>query len=145
MEDVRAVLDAVGSRKTALLGAQQGCGMACLFAATYPERTTALVLFQPASQGAADLDEAQEWERALAETRERWGTQEFSDELLAEVARRWPRTRTTAPVRELGARRRQPRSSLCAESHLLRDGSARHPAGHPRPHTPALPRRSPGE
>ncbi len=45
MEDVRAVLDAVGSRKTAVLAAQEGCGMACLFAATYPERTKALALF----------------------------------------------------------------------------------------------------
>ena len=55
MEDVRAVLDAVGSRKTVLLGAQEGCAMACLFAASYPERTTALVLFQPASNGRSHL------------------------------------------------------------------------------------------
>jgi len=90
MEDVRAVLDAVGSRKTVLLGAQEGCAMACLFAATYPERTTALVLFQPASKGAGDPDEAiwaeEVWERELADLRERWGTQEFSDKLLAEIA-----------------------------------------------------------
>jgi class 3 adenylate cyclase/pimeloyl-ACP methyl ester carboxylesterase len=86
MEDVRAVLDAVGSRKTAVLGAQEGCSMACLFAATYPERTTALILFQPASRGTEDANEAQEWELALADTRERWGTQEFSDEMLMEAA-----------------------------------------------------------
>jgi class 3 adenylate cyclase/pimeloyl-ACP methyl ester carboxylesterase len=92
MEDVRAVLDAVGSRKTAVLGAQEGCGMACLFAATYPERTTALVLFQPWSRGTGD-DAAEawwsgeeEWERELADLRERWGTQGFSDELLAQIA-----------------------------------------------------------
>jgi pimeloyl-ACP methyl ester carboxylesterase len=90
MEDVRAVLDAVDSGKTVLLGAHEGCAMACLFAATYPERTTALVLFQPASKGAGDPDEAvvteEEWGRDLAEVRERWGTQEFSDEMLAEIA-----------------------------------------------------------
>jgi class 3 adenylate cyclase/pimeloyl-ACP methyl ester carboxylesterase len=91
MEDLRAVLDAVGSRKTAVLGGQEGCGMACLFAATYPERTRALVLFQPASRGTGDdpdeaLSTEEEWERDLADTRERWGTQEFSDELLAEIA-----------------------------------------------------------
>jgi class 3 adenylate cyclase len=83
MEDVGAVLEAIGSRKTALLGANEGCSMACLFAATYPERTTALVLFQPASRGAENADEAQFWERNLAEIRDRWGTQEFSDEMLA--------------------------------------------------------------
>jgi class 3 adenylate cyclase/pimeloyl-ACP methyl ester carboxylesterase len=91
MEDLRAVLDAVGSRKTTVLGGQEGCGMACLFAATYPERTTALVLFQPASRGTGDEpDEAaateEQWERDLADTRERWGTPEYSDELLAQIA-----------------------------------------------------------
>ena len=59
--------------------------MASLFAATYPERTTALVLFQPASTGEALWAEG-EWERRLADLRERWGTQEFSDEMLAEIA-----------------------------------------------------------
>jgi class 3 adenylate cyclase/pimeloyl-ACP methyl ester carboxylesterase len=86
MEDVRAVLDAVGSRKTALVASHEGCSMACLFAATYPERTRALVLFQASSRGTETADQAEYWERALPETRERWGTQEFSDEMLAENA-----------------------------------------------------------
>jgi pimeloyl-ACP methyl ester carboxylesterase len=47
MEDLRSVLDAVGSSKTVVFGAQEGCGMATLFAATYPERTRGLVLFHP--------------------------------------------------------------------------------------------------
>jgi class 3 adenylate cyclase len=86
MEDVRAVLNAVGSDKTAVVAAQEGCSMACLFAATYPERTTALVLLQPLSRGTENADEAQWWERTLPELRERWGTQEYSDEMLAENA-----------------------------------------------------------
>jgi len=45
MEDVRAVLDAVGSDQAALFGAGHGGQMCALFAATYPERTTALVLY----------------------------------------------------------------------------------------------------
>jgi pimeloyl-ACP methyl ester carboxylesterase/DNA-binding CsgD family transcriptional regulator len=45
MDDVRAVMDAVGSRRAALLGASEGAPMAMLFAATYPERTRALVLY----------------------------------------------------------------------------------------------------
>ena len=44
MEDVLAVLDAVGSRRTALLGISEGGAMSALFAATYPGRTSALVL-----------------------------------------------------------------------------------------------------
>ena len=47
MDDVRAVLDAVGSTRTGLLGSHDGCSMAVLFAATYPERTRALALFHP--------------------------------------------------------------------------------------------------
>jgi class 3 adenylate cyclase len=45
MDDVRAVMDAVGSEQAALLGYSEGGPMCCLFAATYPERTSALVLY----------------------------------------------------------------------------------------------------
>jgi len=44
MDDVRAVMDAVGSRRAALFGLSEGASMSLLFAATYPERTAALVL-----------------------------------------------------------------------------------------------------
>lgn len=44
MDDVRAVMDAVGSDRAALLGHSEGGNMCALFAATYPERTTALML-----------------------------------------------------------------------------------------------------
>lgn len=43
MDDVRAVLDAVGSVRAALLGYSEGGTMCLLFAATYPERTAALI------------------------------------------------------------------------------------------------------
>ena len=45
MDDVRAVMDAVGSGRAVLLGASEGVPMSLLFAATYPERTRALVLY----------------------------------------------------------------------------------------------------
>ncbi|MDP1570475.1 MAG: alpha/beta fold hydrolase [Vicinamibacterales bacterium] len=45
MDDVRAVLEAVGSTEAALLGVSEGGPMCALFAATYPERTRALVTF----------------------------------------------------------------------------------------------------
>jgi class 3 adenylate cyclase len=44
MDDVRTVMDAVDSDAAVILGANEGSMMAALFAATYPERTTALVL-----------------------------------------------------------------------------------------------------
>jgi pimeloyl-ACP methyl ester carboxylesterase len=45
MDDVRAVMDAAGSERATLFGHSEGGTMSVLFAATYPERTTALVLF----------------------------------------------------------------------------------------------------
>lgn len=45
MDDVRAVLDACGSRRAALLGISEGGPLCALFAATYPERTSALLTF----------------------------------------------------------------------------------------------------
>jgi len=70
--------------------------MAVLFAATYPERTRALVLFHAqAKSDAAGTDAAKQ---ELAHLRDNWGTQEYADELLAsgcpclagdEESRRW--------------------------------------------------------
>ena len=45
MDDVRAVMDAVGSERAALYGVSEGGPMCALFAATYPERTAALIMF----------------------------------------------------------------------------------------------------
>ena len=45
MDDITAVLDAVGSRRAALFGCHLGGRLALLFAATHPERTTAVVTF----------------------------------------------------------------------------------------------------
>ncbi len=45
MDDVRAVMDAVGTQRAALFGLSEGSVMCLLFAATYPERTSALVLY----------------------------------------------------------------------------------------------------
>ena len=81
MEDVHAVLDAVGSSSAVLLGSHDGCSMAILYAATYPERTKALVLFHPAArpyESEADVEISD-----LTRLRDRWGTQEYCDELLA--------------------------------------------------------------
>ncbi len=79
MEDLRAVLDAVGSTSTVVFGAQEGAGMAAMYAATYPERTRALVLFHPSPDyGQEELGVQEE----LADLRERWGTREYADELL---------------------------------------------------------------
>src|SRR5438309_8893648 len=45
MDDVRAVMDAAGSERAALFGLSEGGPMCLMFAATYPARTSALILF----------------------------------------------------------------------------------------------------
>jgi class 3 adenylate cyclase len=45
MDDVAAVMDAVGSERAVLLGASEGGPMAALYAATYPERVSSLILY----------------------------------------------------------------------------------------------------
>jgi pimeloyl-ACP methyl ester carboxylesterase len=44
MDDVRAVMDAIGSEHAALFGISEGAGMCVLFAATYPQRTDAVIM-----------------------------------------------------------------------------------------------------
>jgi class 3 adenylate cyclase/pimeloyl-ACP methyl ester carboxylesterase len=82
MEDLHAVLDAAGSPNPVIFGAHEGGGMAVLFAATYPERTRALVLFHAEAHTDTAGSEAEMQE--LASIRDNWGTQEFADDLLAE-------------------------------------------------------------
>jgi pimeloyl-ACP methyl ester carboxylesterase len=44
-DDIRAVMDAVGIERATILGASEGGSMACMFAATYPQRVNALIIW----------------------------------------------------------------------------------------------------
>jgi class 3 adenylate cyclase len=94
MDDIRAVMDAVGSRQAVLIATGEACAMATLFAATYPERAVALVLWSPFARGVRSDDypigeSEAEWQRQLDETERSWGTREFIkkqfDETWAEL------------------------------------------------------------
>jgi pimeloyl-ACP methyl ester carboxylesterase len=81
IDDLRAVLDAVGSERAALVAAQEGCWMASLSAATYPERTRSLALYHP-WLGRSDPRFQRDSEEDLLELREMWGTMEAVDGAL---------------------------------------------------------------
>ncbi len=86
MDDVRAVMDAAGSERAALMGALDGAAMAALFAATYPERTAALVLNIPVVRGrwAADYPWGSRAEgESAAAIAGSWGSVEAVRELVA--------------------------------------------------------------
>jgi alpha/beta hydrolase fold len=78
MDDLRAVLDAVGSTRAVLFGSVEGAQMTALYAATYPERTIVLVLNNPAARMMAAPDypwgrSELEWQRRLEQIRLSWG------------------------------------------------------------------------
>jgi class 3 adenylate cyclase len=56
MDDVRAVMDAAGSERAALMGISEGVSMSILFAATYPDRVQALVCYGGMARSTAAED-----------------------------------------------------------------------------------------
>jgi pimeloyl-ACP methyl ester carboxylesterase len=91
MDDVRAVMDAVGSRRAAFYGLSEGAAMVLLFAATYPERTAALVVRSafPRRMWAPDYP----WGRTEAE---------YEREVERDLRVFGPREQAREAIRELG-------------------------------------------
>jgi class 3 adenylate cyclase len=78
MDDVLAVMDAAGSQRAAIAGTLEGGPMATLFAATHPDRVSALVLY--ATFARATWAPGYEWawpaeerQRAMDEAVDHWG------------------------------------------------------------------------
>jgi class 3 adenylate cyclase len=80
MDDVRAVMDAVGSERAAVIGESEGGPLALLFAAAHPERTVGLILQGAFVRQRRDADwpwgelNEQELEEYLAALPEHWGS-----------------------------------------------------------------------
>ncbi len=79
MDDVRAVMDAVGSERAAVFGISEGGPMSILFAATYPERTSALVMYGTYAKRAWAEDHPfgwkdEDWEKFFTNVERHWGT-----------------------------------------------------------------------
>ena len=110
MDDVRAIMDAVGSERAAVYGLSEGAAMALLFAATYPDRTAALVVRSafPRRMWAPDYPwgrTEEEYEREVAGALEVYG----------------PRPRALAAVNNLGRFEEEEAESFLR---LLRFGSS---------------------
>jgi class 3 adenylate cyclase/pimeloyl-ACP methyl ester carboxylesterase len=79
MDDVRAVMDAVGCEQAALVGYSEGGVIAALFAGTYPDRCRALVLYETWVSGLLDVNKnpgREKWlelDRKLRDAIEHWG------------------------------------------------------------------------
>jgi class 3 adenylate cyclase len=99
MDDVRAVMDAAGSGRAAVMGESEGGPLAMLFAAAHPERTTALILQGAEARERVDEDwpwgEAteDEFEASMAELPARWGRGLAVDWIAPSVAgQEWARS-----------------------------------------------------
>ena len=73
--DVRAVMDAAGSKSATVYGWSEGGAMSLMFAATYPERTSALVLYGTFASAKAEpwALPAERWESTICQMKEHWG------------------------------------------------------------------------
>jgi len=109
MDDVRAVMEAAGSARAAIFGISEGGPMAALFAATYPERTTALLIYGSYARRTRTADypfgpTAQEHQVFMDSIEENWAT-DF------DVERRAPTLALTAEGRRQFARRQREAAS----------------------------------
>ena len=92
MDDVRAVLDDLKVERAAIFGQGFGSPMALLFAATYPERASSLVLYSPSAKGGLRTDDypwgatAEEHEAWVERSTRVWGTRDFAAEWLVRLA-----------------------------------------------------------
>jgi class 3 adenylate cyclase len=84
MDDVRAVMDAVGSERAVVFGISEGGPMTIAFAATYPERTVALVLFGTGT--AWEVGDSAEFAAYIERMDRSWGTEEFARQELLDWA-----------------------------------------------------------
>jgi pimeloyl-ACP methyl ester carboxylesterase len=87
MDDIRAVMDAVGSKRAAIVGFSEGGPMTLLFAATYPQRTAAAVLYGCGASYLRAEDypwglTPDEWAEDIRKWAAKAGSQEWVDERL---------------------------------------------------------------
>lgn len=74
MDDMRAVMEAVGSERASVFGVSEGGAMCLLFAATYPERCRSLVLYGSYAHFFSSVLPPERFEAFLARVDETWGT-----------------------------------------------------------------------
>ncbi len=79
MDDVRAVLEAVGSERAMVMGLSDGAALAALFAASYPQRTSGLLAYGASPYSRSDPDRLEQF---ISEIPKRWGTPELALEDL---------------------------------------------------------------
>jgi class 3 adenylate cyclase/pimeloyl-ACP methyl ester carboxylesterase len=103
MDDVRAVLQAAGSERAAVLGISEGGAMSALFAASHPERTSALVLYGTFAEFRSWVPTPQHFDHFLQAIDQNWGTGQSLPHFAPSVAHDPPFQRWWARHERAGA------------------------------------------
>ena len=149
IDDVRAVMDAAGSERAALFGISEGGPMSVLFAATHPERVTALVLY--GAMGRTTEAPDYPWASPAEALRESaaefiapyWGQRRGGDGRALRSELRG-RSRGGGVHRPSGALRREPGDGPADLRDVPGHRRASHPAHDPRSDARPPPARRPG-
>jgi pimeloyl-ACP methyl ester carboxylesterase len=85
--DLRTVLDDAGIERAALFGFADGADLCALFAASHPDRASALILYGASAVGTRTPDEpwawsSDDWQRYLQELGEGWGKRDYIESIL---------------------------------------------------------------
>jgi class 3 adenylate cyclase len=128
--DTLAVMDAVDSERAAILGLDATGPHAVFFAATYPERTTALVLYATFASGLHDADypwawRTEEWERFDREMEAHWGELAYVQSFLQGFMPDTPLDPALVPVFATYFRQAASPGTAVALSRLERDTDVR--------------------
>jgi pimeloyl-ACP methyl ester carboxylesterase len=89
MDDIRAVMDATASERAALLGIGESAATCAVFAASYPERVSRLLLFLPYARGAASEEERERGLEQIRLQRDRWGRRDQLEEMALRMNPDW--------------------------------------------------------
>src|ERR1700694_5741999 len=101
MDDVRAILDDIGSQRAVIVGFSEGAAMSLLFAATYPERVVQLVLFGGFAVASTFL--SNDLEQRIARIAKAWGTGELMKTVIPSQAANQDAVRQFAKMERLSA------------------------------------------
>lgn len=134
MDDIRAVMDDVGSERAVVYGASESGALAMLFAASHPDRTAALVVHGSYPSAKMERDIPWGWtfeyfEEQTAVIESSWGTEEFFRREFPDMGddpQLFALLRVLCPARDEPGRR----GGGLADG--VGDGRARHPFGDPR-------------
>jgi class 3 adenylate cyclase/pimeloyl-ACP methyl ester carboxylesterase len=89
MDDIRSVLDAVGSERAAVLGIAESAATCALFAASYPERVTQLLLWTPYVRHVTGEEGRVRMLELIRTERERWGERAYLHDMARWLNPQW--------------------------------------------------------